>query len=49
MKHIDFHITVDHQLTVAESHEIIGCFKKDMAEEFKHTRVSVHVDPYREQ
>jgi cation diffusion facilitator family transporter len=47
MKHIDFHITVNPQLTVAESHEIIACFKKDMAEEFKHTRVSVHVDPQR--
>jgi cation diffusion facilitator family transporter len=49
MKHIDFHITVNPQLTVAESHEIIGCLKKDMAEEFKYTRVSVHVDPYMEQ
>ncbi|HWQ71121.1 MAG TPA: cation diffusion facilitator family transporter [Desulfitobacteriaceae bacterium] len=49
MKHIDFHITVDPQLTVAESHKIIGCLKKDMAEEFKYTRVSVHVDPQREE
>ncbi|WP_418790890.1 cation diffusion facilitator family transporter [Phosphitispora sp. TUW77] len=48
MKHIDFHITVDSNLTVAEIHEIIGCFKKDMADEFKCTRVTVHVDPYRE-
>ncbi|ADY55879.1 cation diffusion facilitator family transporter [Syntrophobotulus glycolicus DSM 8271] len=49
MKHIDFHITVDPHVTVAEIHEVIGCLKKDMAEEFKYTRVNVHVDPYREE
>jgi cation diffusion facilitator family transporter len=49
MKHIDFHITVDYNLTVAEIHDIIGCLKKDMAEEFKYTRVNVHVDPYIEE
>lgn len=48
MKHIDFHITVDHHLTVEETHDIIGCLKKDMWEEFKNTRVNIHVDPYRE-
>ena len=49
MMHIDFHIAVDPELTVAETHEIVGCLKKDMAEAFKFTRVNVHVDPYREQ
>jgi len=49
MKHIDFHITVNPNLTVEETHEIIGCLKKDMAVEFKYTRVNVHVDPYRGQ
>ncbi len=49
MKHIDFHITVNPKLTVVEAHEIIGCFKKNMAEEFHYTRVNVHVDPYRGQ
>lgn len=46
MKHIDFHITVDPNMTVEECHEIIGCLKKAMWEEFKSTRVNVHVDPY---
>ncbi len=48
MKHIDFHITVDGRLTVEECHAIIASLKKDMWEEFKNTRVSVHVDPFRE-
>lgn len=47
-KHIDFHITVNPDVTVGEIHEIIGRLKKDMNEKFLNTRVSVHVDPYRE-
>jgi cation diffusion facilitator family transporter len=46
MKHIDFHIVVDHSLTVQETHDIIGCLKKAMREEFNNTRVSIHVDPF---
>jgi len=49
MKHIDFHITVDPQLTVKETHDIIGCMKKDMNEKFKNTRVNIHIDPYKEE
>lgn len=49
MKHIDFHITVDHHLTVKETHEIIGSLKKAMSEEFKNTRVNIHVDPFWEE
>lgn len=45
MRHIDFHITVDRNLTVAKAHSIVGELKKDLADEFKATRVSVHVDP----
>jgi divalent metal cation (Fe/Co/Zn/Cd) transporter len=45
VKHIDFHIRVDQHLTVGETHEIIGCLKKELWEEFKNTRVNVHVDP----
>ncbi len=45
MKHIDFHITVDQYVTVIEIHEIIGCLKKAMWEEFRNTRVNIHVDP----
>ena len=49
MKHIDFHITVDPQLTVKETHDIIGYMKKDMNEKFKNTRVNIHIDPYKEE
>ncbi len=48
LKHIDFHIVVDPELAVREAHEIIGSIKKDMSEKFKDTRVSIHVDPYKE-
>jgi cation diffusion facilitator family transporter len=47
-KHIDFHITVPPDLTVQESHEIIGSLKKDMNNALKNTRVNIHVDPYKE-
>jgi len=47
MKHIDFHITVDPNLTVLETHEIIGQLKKDMNDKFKNTRVNIHIDPYK--
>lgn len=46
-KHIDFHITVDKNLTVEQSHEIIGALKKDMWERFRYTRVTIHLDPYK--
>lgn len=45
-KHIDFHITVDPNCTVKETHEIIGCLKKAMCESFGNTRVNIHVDPF---
>lgn len=45
MKHIDFHITVPSELTVADTHEIIGSLKKEMNETLKNTRVTIHVDP----
>ncbi len=47
MLHIDFHITVDPELTVKETHKIIGSLKKDMNDRFKNTRVNVHIDPYK--
>jgi cation diffusion facilitator family transporter len=46
IRHIDFHITVDPSLTVTEAHDIVGCFKKELCEELKNTRVNVHIDPY---
>lgn len=48
MKHIDFHIVVDPNLTVKDAHDIIGSLKKDMSEKYKNTRVNIHVDPYKE-
>jgi cation diffusion facilitator family transporter len=47
VKHIDFHITLDNHLTVEEAHRLIGTLKKEMCDEFKNTRVNVHIDPYR--
>lgn len=46
-KHIDFHIILDENTTVKETHEIIGSLKKDMNERIGNTRVTVHVDPYK--
>lgn len=46
-RHIDFHITVDPNVTVGEIHEIIGTLKKEMNDKLSNTRVSVHVDPYK--
>lgn len=48
-RHVDFHITVDPELTVKEAHDIVGCLKKEMNEKFANTRVSIHIDPYREE
>lgn len=47
-RHIDFHITVPANLTVKETHDIIGSLKKDMNETLQNTRVNVHVDPSKE-
>lgn len=49
MKHIDFHITVDPELTVRETHVIIGNIKRDMSQKFKNTRVNIHIDPYKDE
>ena len=46
MRHIDFHITVDPELTVREAHEIVGSLKRAMNETFANTRVSIHIDPF---
>lgn len=44
-KHIDFHLTMNPDLTVRETHDIIGIMKKEMGERFKNCRVSIHIDP----
>ena len=47
VRHIDFHITLDSDLTVKEAHDIVGCFKKDIGKKFTAARVNVHIDPYK--
>lgn len=49
VKHIDFHIVVDADLSVKTTHAIIGSLKKDMCEKVGNTRVSIHVDPYQKE
>ncbi|WP_125153263.1 cation diffusion facilitator family transporter [Clostridium rectalis] len=47
MKHVDFHITVNKNLTVEETHNIIASLKRDINEKLKNTRVNIHVDPFK--
>ncbi len=47
-KHIDFHMTMNPELTVRETHEVIGIIKKEMSDKFINCRVNIHIDPYRE-
>ena len=47
MKHIDFHLTLDPDLTVRQTHDLIGRIKKEMSEKIRNTRVIVHIDPYK--
>ena len=49
VKHIDFHITVEPDTTVKETHDVIGNIKKEMSLKLKNTRVNVHVDPFIEE
>ncbi|NLI92510.1 MAG: cation transporter [Peptococcaceae bacterium] len=49
IKHIDFHITIDRNVTVEDAHRIIGCLKKAMSDKIKNTRVNVHIDPYHDE
>lgn len=45
MKHVDFHIRVNPEMTVKEAHDIIGHIKKEMSEKLENVRVTVHIDP----
>jgi cation diffusion facilitator family transporter len=47
MRNVDFHITLDSQMTVERAHAIVGELKRDISTEFAPTRVSVHIDPVR--
>ncbi len=46
LKHIDFHIYVERDLTAGEIHELLGSLKKAMSDELGKTRVNIHIDPY---
>lgn len=47
-RHVDFHLTMDPDKTVRETHRVIAAIKKDMNDAYPNTRVTVHVDPYRD-
>lgn len=49
VKHIDFHITVDPDLTAKETHDIIGNLEKDINQKLKNTRTNIHIDPYKKE
>ena len=44
-RHIDFHITLNPNLTVKEAHDIVGCLKKEINSKFTNSRVNVNIDP----
>jgi len=48
-RHIDFHITLNPDLTVKEAHDIVGCLKKEINSKFSNCRVNVHIDPDKNQ
>ena len=48
-RHIDFHITLNPELTVKEAHDIVGCLKKEITAKFTNSRVNVHIDPDKNQ
>ena len=48
-RHIDFHITLNPELTVKEAHDIVGCLKKEINVKFTNSRVNVHIDPDKNQ
>ena len=48
-RHIDFHITLNPNLTVKEAHDIVGCLKKEINSKFSNSRVNVHIDPDKNQ
>jgi len=45
-KYIDFHITVQGELTVVESHDISEMIEKDLESVLNNTNVSIHIEPH---
>lgn len=44
VRHIDFHMTVDPDMTVRESHKLCDKIEKEIQKKFKHTKVIIHVE-----
>ena len=42
---VQFHIWMDPQMTVLESHDVVERLEKELAEEFPGTEILIHVDP----
>ena len=47
-KYIDFHLTVDGDLTVRESHDLSEEIEKDLEERIHNTNVNIHIEPSNE-
>ncbi|MGD9677053.1 MAG: cation diffusion facilitator family transporter [Vulcanibacillus sp.] len=47
-KYIDFHLTVDGDLTVRESHDLSEEIEKDLEEIIHNTNVNIHIEPSNE-
>ncbi|MGE5329754.1 MAG: cation diffusion facilitator family transporter [Deltaproteobacteria bacterium] len=45
MKYIDFHMTVQEELTVKESHALSERIETDLENSLKHTNVNIHIEP----
>jgi len=44
-KYIDFHLTVDGDLTVRESHDLSEEIEKDLEDRLHNTNVNIHIEP----
>jgi len=45
MKYIDFHMTVQEELTVKEAHALSERIEMDLENALKHTNVNIHIEP----
>lgn len=45
IKYIDFHMTVNKELTVAQSHELCEVIENALEEDVKNTNVNIHIEP----
>ena len=45
MKLVDFHMTVNEELTVKESHALCEKIENDLEQAIKNTNVNIHIEP----